>query len=205
MIEPPANRANGKNLFFTAGKSHILVKTSMNEKDEIKSTCCCAGETMAFLLLRGWLAARAILTGVEKFGAYKTIQQPLIDPTTGQPDASGVLHNVSVKYYSFANYSGIPASMKDKFANEPLLPKFALTTFDHLLGPALILTGVMLLIGLGTRLSLFVQGLIYIALTVGLILIHQDDGISWLGIHIALVAFALVLLKHNKFALLKKW
>ena len=63
----------------------------------------------------------------------------------------------------------------------------------------------MLLIGLGTRLSLFVQGLIYIALTVGLILIRQDDGISWLGIHVALVAFALILAKHNTFALLKKW
>ena len=194
-----------KKFFFIAAKSRILVKISMNEKDEMKSTCCCAGETMAFLLLRGWLAVRTIVTGVEKFGAYKTVQQPLIDPTTGQPDASGVLHNVSVKFYSFDNYSGIPASMHDKFANEPLLPKFALTAFDHLLGPLLIATGLMLLIGLGTRLSLFVQGLIYIALTVGLILIHQDDGISWLGIHVALVAFALVLLKHNKFALLKKW
>jgi thiosulfate dehydrogenase [quinone] large subunit len=36
-------------------------------------------------------------------------------------------------------------------------------------------------------------------------LIHQDDGVSWLGIHIALVAFALVLAKNNKFAILKKW
>src|SRR5665213_127799 len=176
----------------------------MTDPNENKNGIGCDCNAMlAFLLLRGWLAVRAILTGIEKFGAYKTIQQPLIDPATGQPDASGVLHNVSVKYYSFANYSGIPASLKDKFAHEPLLPKFALTTFDHLLGPLFILTGVMLLIGLGTRLSLFVQGLIYIALTVGLILIHQDDGISWLGIHVALVAFALTLARHNKFALLK--
>jgi thiosulfate dehydrogenase [quinone] large subunit len=58
---------------------------------------------------------------------------------------------------------------------------------------------------LGTRISLFVQGLIYIALTFGLILIKQDDGISWLGIHVALVAFALILAKNNKFTLLKKW
>jgi thiosulfate dehydrogenase [quinone] large subunit len=63
----------------------------------------------------------------------------------------------------------------------------------------------MLLLGLGTRLSLFVQGLIYIALTAGLILIRQDDGISWLGIHIALVAMALMLAKYNKLAILKKW
>ena len=49
------------------------------------------------------------------------------------------------------------------------------------------------------------QGLVYIALTAGLILIKQDDGISWLGIHVALIALALMLAKHNKFALLKKW
>ena len=127
------------------------------------------------LLLRGWLAVRAILTGIEKYGAYKTIQQPLIDPATGKADPNAVVE-IKVKFYSLANYSGIPSSLKDKFANEPLLPHFALTAFNILLGPALILTGVMLLLGLGTRMSLFVQGLIYIALTVGLILIGQDEG-----------------------------
>ena len=170
-----------------------------------QSQGCCNGDyTLAFLLLRGWLAVRAILAGLEKFGAYKTIQQPLIDPTTGQPDPNAVV-DIKVKFYSLANYNGIPASLQGKFANEPLLPHFAMTAFNFLLGPALIATGVMLLIGLGTRVSLFVQGLIYIALTAGLILINQPDGISYLGIHIALVAFALMLAKHNKLALLKKW
>jgi thiosulfate dehydrogenase [quinone] large subunit len=177
----------------------------MNERDENKKTCYCADETLAFLVLRLWLGVRATLAGIEKFGAYQAIKKPLIDPTTGQPDASGVLHNVNVKFYSFSNYSGVPKPLLDKFANEPLLPKFALTTFSDLLGPLFILTGVMLLIGLGTRLSLFVQGLIYLALTVGLILINQPDGISYLGIHVALVAFALVLAKNNKFAIVKKW
>lgn len=176
------------------------------DKTADNNQCCCNCDySMAFLLLRGWLAVRAIFTGIEKFGAYKLVQKPLIDPATGQPDASGAMSDVMVKYYSTANYSGIPAALKGKFANEPLLPPFAMSAFDHLLGPALIATGVMLLLGLGTRISLFVQGLIYIALTVGLILIRKDDGISWLGIHVALVAMALMLAKHNKFALLKKW
>ncbi|MGC9941670.1 MAG: hypothetical protein ABSE48_07530 [Verrucomicrobiota bacterium] len=178
----------------------------MSESNENKNSCDCeCGPGMAFLVLRLWLGVRALLTGIEKFGAYANIQKPLIDPTTGQPDPSGVLVNVSVKYYSLTNYAGIPPSLKDRFVNEPLLPKFSLAAFDHLLGPAFIITGVMLLLGLGTRLSLFLQGVIYTALTIGLILIKQDDGISWLGIHIALVAFALTLAKHNKFALLKKW
>ena len=178
----------------------------MTDPNENKSAIICDGNaTLAFLLLRGWLAVRAIFTGIEKFGAYKSVQQPLIDPATGQPDASGAVVDAKLKYYALGNYSGIPTGLKGKFENEALLPKFALTAFDHLLGPLLIATGVMLLIGLGTRLSLFVQGLIYVALTVGLILIHQDDGISPLGIHVALVAFALMLAKHNKFTLLKKW
>jgi thiosulfate dehydrogenase [quinone] large subunit len=162
-------------------------------------------QTLAFLVLRGWLAARAIVTGIEKFSALQSIQKPLIDPTTGMADPSGAMIDVKVKLYALTNYSGIPASLKDRFADEPLLPRFALTAFDSLLGPALLATGLMLLLGLGTRLSLFVQGLIYIALTVGLILIRQDDGISWLGVHVALVALALMLAKHNRFALLKKW
>lgn len=188
----------------------------MNESNETKKPagaespvaspgCCSCDATLAFLVLRLWLAVRAILAGVEKFGIYQTIQKPLIDPTTGMEDPSGAMIDVKIKTYSLTNYSGIPAPLKDKFAHEPLLPHFAASTFDHLLGPLFIVTGLMLLLGLGTRISLFAQGLIYIALTVGLILIRQDDGIAWLGIHVALVAFALLLAKHNKFALLKKW
>ncbi|HUC85692.1 MAG TPA: hypothetical protein VL970_10915 [Candidatus Acidoferrales bacterium] len=178
----------------------------MNDSIENKGceTCNC-DHTLAFLVLRGWLAVRALLTGIEKFGAYQSVATPVIDPATGQPDASGVMMNVNVKHYAFANYSGIPAGLKSKFAYEPLLPHPLLSLFDHLLGPALIITGLMLLLGLGTRLSLFLQGLIYIALTVGLIIIKQDDGISWLGIHVALVALALVLARYNKLAILKKW
>lgn len=179
---------------------------STDQKTNGQSQGCGNGDyTRAFLLLRLWLAVRAILAGVEKYGAYKTIQQPLLDPATGQPDASGAVVELKVKFYALANYSGIPASLKSKFDNEALLPHFATAAFNTLLGPALILTGVMLLIGLGTRFSLFVQGLIYIALTAGLILINQPDGIAYLGIHVALVAFALMLAKYNQLALLKKW
>jgi thiosulfate dehydrogenase [quinone] large subunit len=166
---------------------------------------CGYERTLAFLVLRCWLAVRAIMTGVEKFGAYKTIQKPLVDPVTGMEDPSGAMVDVKMKFYALTNYSGVPSSLKDKFANEPLLPHVALNGFACILGPALILTGIMLLLGVGTRISLFLQGLIYVMLTVGLILIHQDDGIAWLGIHVALVALALMLAKYNRIALLRKW
>ena len=170
-----------------------------------ENSCCSPCDcSLAFLLLRGWLAVRAILAGIEKYGAYKTVQQPFIDPATGQPDPNAVVET-KVKFYALANYNGIPAALQSKFANEALLPHFALSAFNFLLGPALIITGLMLLVGLGTRISLFVQGLIYIALTVGMILIGQNDGPPYLGIHLALVAFALLLARYNKFTLLKKW
>jgi thiosulfate dehydrogenase [quinone] large subunit len=161
--------------------------------------------TFAFLALRLWLGARALFVGIEKFGAYRSVAQPLIDPATGQPDASGVMVNVNIKSYALANYAGIPSALKDKFAHDPLLPKFALAAFDKMLGPAFILTGFMLLIGLGTRLSLLAQALLFIALTIGLVLIDQPDGAAYLGIHIGLVAGALLLAEHNRFAVLKKW
>lgn len=178
----------------------------MSEANDNKcGSCNSCDQTMAFWILRGWLAVRGIATGLEKFGTYKSVLRPVIDPTTGQPDASGVMHSVEIKYYSLQNYSGIPSALKDKFANEPLLPAPLLSLFDHLLGPALLLSGIFLLLGVATRLSLFVQGLIYIALTLGLILIHEDAGISWLAIHVALVALALTLVKHNKLTLFNKW
>ena len=182
----------------------------MNDSTEKKSDGSAVGQgchcdfSLAFLLLRGWLGIRALLAGLEKYGAYKSIQKPLLDEN-GQPDTGGAVIELKVKYYALANYHGIPAALKTKFENEALLPGFSLNLFDKLLGPALILAGVMLLLGLGTRLSLFVQGLIYIALSVGLILINQPDGIAFLGIHVALVALALLLANHNKLALLKKW
>jgi thiosulfate dehydrogenase [quinone] large subunit len=155
--------------------------------------------TNAFLLLRLWLGLRALLAGVQKFSVYHAVATPLIDPSTGQPDASGVMVNVNVKAYAFSSYAGVPQALMDKFSHDPLLPKFALVAFNYVLGPALIISGFTLLVGMGTRISLMTQGILYVALSVGLILIDQPDGIAWLGIHVGLVAFALLLVEHNRF------
>jgi len=160
--------------------------------------------TFAFWALRLWLGVRALFVGIQKFAAYKSVAMPLIDPSTGQPDASGVMINVNVKSYALANYAGIPVGLRDKFAHEPLFPKFALVLFDRMLGPAFILTGIMLIIGLGTRLSLLAQGLLFVALTVGLVLIDSNDGVAYLGIHIGLVAAAFWLARYNRFAVMNK-
>lgn len=169
----------------------------MNDNTKTDSCCGSAESTLAFLVLRFWLASRAIVTGIEKFGSFKTVEKP-------GPEADTFIE-VKEKFYAMTNYAAIPQSLKDKFAQEPLLPAAATTPFYASLGWLLILLGVMLLLGIGTRISLFVQGLLYTGLTVGLILIKQDDGVAWLGIHVALIAFALVLARHNRFSILKKW
>jgi len=148
---------------------------------------------------------RALMTGIEKFAATKTIQKPVMDPVTGMEDPSGALIEVKEKFYALSNYSAIPQSLKDKFAAEPLLPGFFTGPFYAVLGPALIVLGLMLLVGLGTRISLFLQGLLYISLTAGLILIKQDDGVSWLAVHVIMIALALTLSRENRWCILKKW
>ena len=161
--------------------------------------------TLAFLVLRGWLGVRALLTGIEKYSSFKTIQKAVIDPVTGMEDPSGAMIEMKQKAYAISSYAAIPPSLRDKFANEPLLPSVLTTPFYAALGPTLIVLGLMLLAGIGTRVSLFAQGILYIGLSAGLILIKQDDGVAWLGIHVALIAMALAYVENNRFALLKKW
>jgi len=163
------------------------------------------GQTLAFLVLRGWLGIRALVAGVDKYSESVKVQKPLMDPLTGMQDPSGALVDVVQKVYGLGRYHAVPQILQDKFALEPLLPSVLLKPFYAVLGPALIILGVTLLLGIFTRISLFLQGILYIVLTIGLMLINQNDGATFLGIHIVLVAMALVLVDNTRFALLKKW
>jgi thiosulfate dehydrogenase (quinone) large subunit len=158
------------------------------------------GPQLGFLVLRAWLGVRALATGVDKFSDTRIVQVPLLD-AAGNPDPSGAMAEVPQRFYSFASYRAIPDALKDKLAQEPLLPSWLTTPFYAALGPALILLGLAVLLGLWTRASLFAMGLLYVALTVGLIFLKQDAGVAWLALHVGLIAFALSLAKYNRFAL----
>ncbi|MCX7826328.1 MAG: hypothetical protein N2689_12335 [Verrucomicrobiae bacterium] len=160
--------------------------------------------TLAFLVLRLWLAVRAIVTGIEKFAAPIKVKKPLLDDL-GMPDPSGAMVEVKTKAYALSNYHAVSDSLRDAFAQEPLLPAFAAKIYYACLGPALLRLGFMLLLGIGTRISLFGMGLLYVSLTYGLILLGQDGGIAWLGIHILMVAMALTLAKHNRLTVMSKF
>jgi thiosulfate dehydrogenase [quinone] large subunit len=179
------------------------MSTSTPESENGAGAEACAS-SCAFLLLRLWLALRAIITGLEKFAGKVTEQKPLLDEF-GQPDINGTMVAVDHKVYALKYYQGIPAALQSKFAAEPLLPAFLMKPYAASLGYVLIASGLMLLLGIGTRTSLFIQGLVYISLSFGLILINESGGVAWLGIHLLIVVAALVLVRHNRFALLNRW
>lgn len=172
----------------------------MSDSSPPATSACFSGRTLAFLVLRLWLGTRALVSGLEKYSAKITVQEPLLD-ATGQPDLSGVMLDVEKKVYGLSHYHALPDTLQTRFAAEPLLPGFLTAPFYFVLGPALILLGLLLLLGIASRAVLFAMGALYTALTVGLMLIAQDAGVSWLAIHVGLVAAALVLVDHNRFSI----
>ena len=173
-----------------------------NESNTCKSNLALIHGSM---LARLWLAVRAIQTGIEKFSGTKMSDQVInID---GKANEYGLTASESVKEYALSHYHGVPEALYTKFAGEPLMLGFALKIYNIVLGPALLVLGFAILLGIAYRTSLFALGLLYISLTWGLILLGSagDPGVAWLGIHMVLVVMALMLAEHNRLAILKKW
>lgn len=170
-------------------------------------TSCCAGAKLGHiygsLILRLWLGVRAVQTGIEKYAGTGMSDQPV--NVDGAPNEQGLTAATSFKEYALSHYHGVPGGLYDQFAKEPLMPKMMLPLYDKVLGPALILLGLTILLGLFYRTSLFLLGLLYISLTWGLIILKQDEGVSWLGVHMILIAMALMLADSNRLSVLKKW
>ncbi len=131
--------------------------------------------TAAFLLLRLFLGLRALLSGIEKF------------------ESGGV--------YSFANYGKTMTRIANGITGASFLPSWATKAFALPLGYAFIVVGVMLLLGIKTRLALILLGLIWVALGFGLMAVQQDDGIAWIGVYVGMTSAALLLVRHDRFAL----
>jgi len=128
----------------------------------------------AFLLLRLFLALRALMSALEKF------------------ELGGS--------YSFENYSANMTRMATGITGASFLPLWATKAFALPLGYILLVLGAALLLGLKTRLTLFIMGLLYVALAFGLMAVQQGDGVAWLGVYLGLVVAALVLVRYDHFA-----
>ena len=184
---------------------------------------------MAFWLLRFWLAMRAIGTGLTKFmgkqemavdnPAFKEEVAKFVKDGLTQAEAidaakaTGVAEKVNqmVDFLSFSNYHGLPSKgpmTVETFSASPLMPSFAVEPYAFVLGFALIGLGLTTLLGICTRISLFLMGLLYISLTYGFVILEPSmgpsaaAGIAYLGVHMVLIVGALMLADYNKFELL---
>lgn len=131
--------------------------------------------TAAFLLLRLFLGLRTLLAGLEKF----------------ELNAS----------YSFSNYYENMARMAQGITGASFLPLWMTKSFALSLGYVLLLLGVALLLGLKTRLTLIVSALVYVGLAFGLMAVQEGEGVAWLGVHVMMFVGALLLVRHDRFAL----
>lgn len=131
--------------------------------------------TAAFLLLRFFLGLRALFAGLEKF------------------ESGG--------RYTFEAYYQNMTRMATGITGASFLPLWATKPCALSLGYVLLALGATLLLGLKIRASLVLMGLVYVGLSFGLMVVQENEGVAWLAIHVALVAGALVLVRHNRFAL----
>jgi thiosulfate dehydrogenase [quinone] large subunit len=131
--------------------------------------------SIAFSLLRLFLGLRTLMSGIEKF------------------ENGG--------NYSFGNYTITMNRMAEGITGASFLPLWATKAFALPLGFILIALGVALLLGVKARVTLFLLGLVYTALAFGLMAVQEGEGVAWLGVHVLMVVAALMLCRHNRFAL----
>lgn len=130
--------------------------------------------TYAFLVLRLFLGLRTFLAGIEKWESKGT--------------------------YSFANYAQNMGRMAEGITGASFLPLWATRPFAHSIGYILVALGVLLLLGVKSRLTLFATGLVYVALSFGLMAVQEGEGIAWLAVHIIMIVGALLLVRHERLA-----
>lgn len=156
-----------------------------------------APRAFAALLLRLWLGFSAIGSGLAKFATAEKVFEE--NPETGEMTAR------IVRTYSPDFYNGIPAREFERLLGDTLFPEWILQAFYYAVGPALILLGSALVIGFATRTSLFLLGLIFVALTFGLSLIDSSGTPGTLGIYLLAIVAALLLGDSDRFRVLRKF
>lgn len=139
------------------------------------STTVRCEHTAAFLLLRLFLGLRTLMAGLEKFEANRS--------------------------YSTENYSANMTRMATGISNNSVIPLWAAKAFALPLGYILVVLGVAVLLGIKSRVSLFITGLLYVGLGFGLMAVQEGEGVAWIGAQVLMFAFALFLARSERFAL----
>jgi thiosulfate dehydrogenase [quinone] large subunit len=139
--------------------------------------CCDYALTPAYWLLRIWLGLRLLASGLEKFKVQGEIK------------------------YSLEAYKSFVDANANLIADQTFLPAPLCKAFMFPLGFAMLVCGFFILVGFLNRLSLFVGGLIFVALSFGMMLLPDPHQTLDLGIYVVFFAAALALVRHNRLAL----
>src|SRR5690606_19115127 len=100
----------------------------------------------------------------------------------------------------FENYYNTMSRIAAGITGASFLPLWATKLFALPLGYALLVVGLALLLGVKSRIALIAMGLLYAGLGFGLMAVQESEGVAWIGIYIGLIAAALLLVRHDRWA-----
>ncbi|MEO6246108.1 MAG: hypothetical protein ABIQ12_11810 [Opitutaceae bacterium] len=147
----------------------------MSDQSSSSGPCNRCDYTAAFTILRLFLGLRTLLAGLEKFEANKS--------------------------FSLSNYTENMGRIATGISNYSIIPLWATQAFAYPLGFLLVGLGAAILLGIKTRAALFFGGLVYVGLSFGLMAVQEGDGVAWIGMQVLMFSVALVLVRHNRWAL----
>lgn len=145
----------------------------MAEKNE--TTCASCGHNAASFLLRLWIGLRLFFAGLEKFRAGSGVEAT----------------------YNMSNYKEKMGIIAQGVADNSFLPKALCNAYAFPLGFLLLIVGIWVLLGIAHRFSLLVAGLLFVSLAFGVMVLPDDTQSLYLGLHVAICAYALTLSKYD--------
>ncbi len=144
-----------------------------------QTECGTCGQAAASFILRLWIGLRLFFSGIEKFRGGSGVDTA----------------------WTFENYKDKMGKIAEMTADNSILPTWVCNLYAFPLGFLLVGFGVMCLLGIFTRFSLLVAGLLFVSLAFGLMVLPDDQGALDLGLHVAITAFALIVCHHDKLTL----
>ena len=134
------------------------------------------GEAWACFFLRMWIGMRLMFAGLTKFLTENDDGKWKFD--TEKPEV-------------------IMGSITETMKANTAIPEVMLGQYATVLPWALLVVGAAVMLGLFTRVSLFLAGGLVLSLSFGLMLLPDDTAAVERGVEIIVVALALLTVKHN--------
>lgn len=166
----------------------------------ISGGSCCCGPSLAFLLLRVGLGVMLILSGADKFKSpappynYNFSYWHDTYNSEGQVEKAGKWVNVAKPVFEHGGFNN-PAVYRESGVN---FLTHVFKAYAMVLPYAMLAVGFFILIGFLNHISLFLGGGIWLSLAMGQMTLPDNPTVWMLMNYTFFYAFALALLKHNR-------